>query len=207
MENQIKELNIDNILKDAILVKYQQRWEKMYNPAIIIAYYLDPRYRGQELAEKYSFTFIANEISKFISQDLSGQLAEELLYYNNKTGPFSLSMFWKPEATKNPIDWWNGLQSEVPILGKFAVKLMSIPASNAASERNWSNFGFIQNIKRNRLTNERTFKLISIYANLRLINGQKLDDITEEQEEHEYEEQEKQNEIIIIEESEINENL
>lgn len=202
MENQIKELNIENSLKDTILINYQQRWEKMYHPVIIISYYLDPRYRGQELAEKYSFTFIANEISKYIDQDLSGQLAKELLYYNNKTGPFNLSMFWKSEATKNPIDWWNGFQSEVQILGKFAVKLMSIPASNAASERNWSNFGFIQNIKRNRLTNERTFKLISIYANLRLINNQKLDDITEEQE---YEEQEEQNEIIIIEESEINE--
>ena len=119
----------------------------MYNPIIIIAYYLDPRYHGQVLTEKYSFTFIAKEISKYISQDLSGQLAKELLYYNNKTGPFSLSMFWESEATKNPIDWWNGMQSEVPILGKFALKLMSIPASNAASERNWSNFGFIQNIK------------------------------------------------------------
>lgn len=175
----------------------------MYNPAIIISYYLDPRYCGKALKEEYSFTMIANEISKYVSQDLNGQLAEELLYYNNKTGPFNLSMFWKPEATKNPINWWSGLQSEVPILGKLAIKLMSIPASNAASERNWSNFGFIQNINRNRLTNERTFKLISIYANLRLINNQQLDDIIEEQEEEQ--QQEKQNEIIIIEESEVNE--
>src|SRR5438034_6888492 len=82
-------------------------------------------------------------------------------------------------------------------LVSFAVKLMSIPASNAASERNWSNFGFIQNIKRNRLTNERTFKLVSIYSNLRLANGQKLNDdnINEE-------ELENLDEIIVIEESE-----
>lgn len=172
----------------------------MYNPAIIISYYLDLRYHGQALKEEYSFTVIANEISKYVNQDSSGQLAEELLNYNNKTGPFSLSMFWKTEATKNPINWWNGLQSEAPILGKLATKLMSIPASSAASERNWSNFGFIQNIKRNRLTNERTFKLVSIYANLRLINGQKLDDIIEDQDQDQ--ESEEQNEIIIIEESE-----
>ena len=85
----------------------------------------------------------------------------------------------------------------MPVLSKFAVKLMSISASNAASERNWSNFGFIQNIKRNRLTNERTFKLVSIYSNLRLTNGQKLNDdnINEE-------ELENLDEIIAIEESE-----
>jgi hypothetical protein len=45
------------------------------------------------LTEEYSFTTIANEISQFIDQDLSGQLAKELLWYNNKSGPFSISMF------------------------------------------------------------------------------------------------------------------
>ncbi|CAB4443755.1 unnamed protein product [Rhizophagus irregularis] len=151
----------------------------MYHPAIVIAYYLDPRYHGQDLTDEYPFSMIAEETSKF---DLSGQLVKELLWYNNKIGP---------------IDWWNGFQQEVPVLSKFAVKLMSIPASNAASERNWSNFGFIQNIKRNRLTNERTFKLVSIYSNLRLANGQKLnnDNINKE-------ELENLDEIIVIEESE-----
>jgi len=62
------------------------------------------------LTEEYSFTTIANEISQFIDQDLSGQLAKELLWYNNKSGSFSISMFWKLEAIEDPIDWWNGLQ-------------------------------------------------------------------------------------------------
>ena len=173
-------------MKDVVLDKCTQRWERMYHPAIVIAYYLDPRYHNQGLTEEYPFSMI-----------LSGQLVKELLWYNNKTGPFSSSIFWKSEAIANPIDWWNGFQQEIPVLGKFAIKLMSIPASNAASERNWSNFGFIQNIKRNRLTNERAFKLVSIYTNLRLANGQKLSDDNMEEEELE-----NLNEIIVIEESE-----
>ena len=188
----------------------------MYHPAIIVAYYLDPRYHGQALSEEYSFSTIAKEASQFVNQNLSGQLAKELLWYNNKTGPFGISMFWELEAIKNPIDWWHGFQKEVPALGKLAIKLMSIPASSAASERNWSNFGFIQNIKRNRLTNERTFKLVSIYANLRLTNNQKLDDdIMDELQKNQLSleieineevvkksENENENEIIIVEESE-----
>lgn len=154
----------------------------MFHPAIIVAYYLDPRYRGQLLSENYPFSTIVEEASKFVNQNSSGQLAKELLWYNNKTGPFGKSIFWELEVVNNPIDWWNGLQKEVPTLGNLAIKLMSIPASTAASERNWSNFGFIQNIKRNRLTNERTFKLVSIYANLRLTNGQKLSDNMENNE-------------------------
>ena len=184
-------------MKDVVLDKCTQRWERMYHPAIVIAYYLDPRYHNQGLTEEYPFSMIVEEASKFVDQNLSGQLVKELLWYNNKTGPFSSSIFWKSEAIANPIDWWNGFQQEIPVLGKFAIKLMSIPASNAASERNWSNFGFIQNIKRNRLTNERAFKLVSIYTNLRLANGQKLSDDNMEEEELE-----NLNEIIVIEESE-----
>ena len=48
---------------------------------------------------------------------------------------------------------------------------MHIPASSAAAERNWSHFGFIHNLRRNRLTNERVFKLISVYSNLHLISN------------------------------------
>ncbi|CAB4417693.1 unnamed protein product [Rhizophagus irregularis] len=140
---------------------------------------------------------IAEETSKFVNQDLSGQLVKELLWYNNKTGPFNSSIFWKLKAINNSIDWWNGFQQEVPVLSKFAVKLMSIPALNAASERNWPNFGFIQNIKRNRLTSERTFKLVSIYSNLCLANGQKLNDNNKNEEELG-----NLDEIIVIEESE-----
>lgn len=188
----------------------------MYHPAIIIAYYLDPRYRGQVLSEEYPFLTIAEAASKFVNQSSSGQLTKELLWYNNKTGPFGKSIFWELEVLSNPIDWWNGLQKEVPILGKLAIKLMSIPASTASSERNWSNFGFIQNIKRNRLTNERTFKLVSIYANLRLINGQKLNDINIEDDDEQnqlelemenMEESENENEIIIVEEESEIDNL
>ncbi|CAG8608666.1 13612_t:CDS:2 [Rhizophagus irregularis] len=145
----------------------------VYHPAIVIAYYLDPRYHGQDLTDKYTFSMIAEETSKFVNRDLSGQLIIQ------------------------PIDWWNGFQQEVPVLNKFAVKLMSIPALNAASERNWSNFGLFQNIKRNRLTSERTFKLVSIYSNLRLANGQKLNDNNKNEEKLG-----NLDEIIVIEESE-----
>jgi len=51
------------------------------------------------------------------------------------------------------------------------MKLMHIPASSAAAERNWSHFGFIHNLRRNRLTNEHVFKLISVYSNLHLISN------------------------------------
>ncbi|GET03902.1 zinc finger BED domain-containing protein RICESLEEPER 2-like [Rhizophagus clarus] len=115
LKNEIKQLT-NTSLKDIILDKCTLRWEKMYHPAIVIAYYLDPRYHGQDLIDEYLFSMIAEETSKFVNQDLSGQLVKELLWYNNKTGPFNSSIFWKLEAISNPIDWWNGFQQEVPVL-------------------------------------------------------------------------------------------
>ena len=43
----------------------------MYHPAIIVAYYLDPRYHGQALSEEYSFSTIAKEASQFVNQNLN----------------------------------------------------------------------------------------------------------------------------------------
>ncbi|PKY54651.1 hypothetical protein RhiirA4_448096 [Rhizophagus irregularis] len=101
LKNEIKQLT-NTSLKDIILDKCTLHWKKMYYPAIVIAYYLDPRYH--------------EETSKFVNQDLSGQLVKELLWYNNKTGPFNSSIFWKLKAINNSIDWWNGFQQEVPVL-------------------------------------------------------------------------------------------
>ena len=44
LKDEINQLTIPS--KNIILNKYEQRWKKMYHPAIIVAYYLDPRYRG-----------------------------------------------------------------------------------------------------------------------------------------------------------------
>ena len=46
---------------------------------------------------------------------------------------------------------------------------MLILASSAAAEKNQLNFNFIHNLKRNRLTNERAFKLVSIYSYFRTL--------------------------------------
>ena len=101
----ISRADCNTSLKDIILDKCTLRWEKMYHPAIVIAYYLDSRYHDRDLTDEYPFSMIAEETSKFVDQDLSGQLVKELLWYNNKTGPFNSLIFWKLEAINNPIDW------------------------------------------------------------------------------------------------------
>jgi hypothetical protein len=141
----------------------------MYHPAMVLAYYLDPRYRGKSLSQEHSrINFLIEEASKLINRSLNSQLAREMLEYQSKSGVFNLNVLWSDEATKNPTTWWSALKNEVPVLSELAAKLMSIPASSAAAERNWSHFGFVHSLRRNRLTNDRVFKLVYIYSNLHL---------------------------------------
>ena len=66
-----------------------------------------------------------------------------------------------------------------PELTKFAVRVLSIPTSSAAAERNWSTFSYIHDKKRNKLSNDRVFKLVYIYFNNKLKNQKKLDKTTD----------------------------
>jgi hypothetical protein len=66
-----------------------------------------------------------------------------------------------------------------PELTKVAVRVLSIPTSSAAAERNWSTFSYIHDKKRNKLSNDRVFKLVYIYFNNKLKNQKKLDKTTD----------------------------
>jgi hypothetical protein len=51
-----------------------------------------------------------------------------------------------------------------------AMRILSIPATAARCERNWKTFSLIKTKKRNRLTNERTQKLVAVAQNLSLFS-------------------------------------
>ncbi|CAG8741132.1 6110_t:CDS:2, partial [Dentiscutata erythropus] len=54
-------------------------------------------------------------------------------------------------------------------LSEVALKVFSIPASSASSERNWFTFGFTLSKNHNRLNVKRVEKLVYLYWNLRIL--------------------------------------
>ncbi|KAF0461297.1 zinc finger bed domain-containing protein 1-like [Gigaspora margarita] len=101
----------------------------------------------------------------FISSEL---VLKELANYIGKTGPFSSTHLWG-KLKEDPIEWWNLVSNRAPNLSEVALKVFSIPASSASSERNWSTFGFIYSKNRNRLDDKRVKKLVYLYWNLRIL--------------------------------------
>nr|CAG8451399.1 5077_t:CDS:2 [Entrophospora candida] len=136
-------------IKDEVLDIYNHYNEKLYHPAIAIAYFFDPRYKGKYLPDRISsISYIVEETVKLTDKANIGKLTKEIMEYHAKSSRFSSNFLWLKEAIEEPITWWTSLEKDVPILSQVAIKLMKIPASSAASERNWSDFDYLIHMKK-----------------------------------------------------------
>lgn len=67
----------------------------------------------------------------------------------------------------DPCVWWQTFAFNQSLFA-IASRVLTIPPSTAASERNWSVFSNTHTKTRNRLTKDRVNKLVTVRANLRL---------------------------------------
>lgn len=82
------------------------------------------------------------------------------------------------ESKLNPLIWWKGFCSNSAAeLAKIAIKILSSPPTSASVERLFSKMGHIQNLKRNRLDNERASKLLFIAHNKNLLINYSTDEV------------------------------
>lgn len=70
----------------------------------------------------------------------------------------------------DPKAWWLLYGPSTPNLQALAVKLLGQPCSSSCCERNWSTYGFIHSLKRNKLTPARAEDLVYVHTNLRLLS-------------------------------------
>ena len=72
--------------------------------------------------------------------------------------------------TYDPMLWWSTYGSSLPMLQTLALKLLRQPCSSSCAERNWSTYGFIHCMRRNRITPKRAEDLAFVHSNLRLLS-------------------------------------
>ena len=70
-------------------------------------------------------------------------------------------------AIKNPRTWWKVHGSRWPLLQQVALRIFAIGTASAPSERNFSAFGNIWNLRSYSLSSANAIKLVYIYYNLR----------------------------------------
>jgi hypothetical protein len=66
------------------------------------------------------------------------------------------------------LQWWSSNWKRMPELYKLVTKALSLRPSSTPAERNWSSFGYIHSLSRNRLTAERVIDMVFVLENLRI---------------------------------------
>ncbi|XP_044956364.1 uncharacterized protein LOC123407320 [Hordeum vulgare subsp. vulgare] len=86
-----------------------------------------------------------------------------------------MNAFENPDSIEDRVDfepkqWWVTHGVSTRLLKKLALKVLGQPASSSCCERNWSTYGFIHSVARNKLTPARAADLVFTHNNHRLLS-------------------------------------
>ena len=133
---------------------------------------LDPKARGCYLSPEEQLDAIEHIVNFSQSCHFSDtidtidkeQLLVEIAQYRANEGIWAKDFIWASALSENmrPSIWWKGIIGQSSRLSNVAVKILSVPATSASTERSFSTFSNIHTKKRNKLTTSRAIKLTYI---------------------------------------------
>jgi len=161
------------------------RFKLIYGYAHGIGYLLDPRFTGDGLPDDNRrdledvLVSIPDNDSSEATEDRKMMLFDQFTKYvisslrekNEKTIRFKML----ESRRKTPLQYWLSDGNSWPELQKIALRVFSMSASTAASERNFSTFGFIHSKHRNCLSDDSVRKLVFIKTNYNALVGNSTD--------------------------------
>lgn len=141
-------------------VVYRIKKSKVFNQVTLSANYFHPVYRGAKLSDEQN-----RMVTDYIIDSLDATGMESARIFEKNEGVFGILN--QKGITSPKTYWFYASQRGHTALASFASKLLKIPASTAQLERLFSQWSFVHNDVRNRLSVERSKKLINIYFTLR----------------------------------------
>lgn len=157
----------EELLTDEIETAIRHRTKMATNIYAMTANYLHPIYKGLKLNNEQK-----SSVKTFLLDHLNSEGLNGLHNFERSLGIFE-KLF-----NKKDISWstfWGYAETDFPTLASLSQKLISIPASSAQLERIFSNWSFVHSTLRNRLGQDKSSKLISIYYSLKLTDTNKCD--------------------------------
>ena len=135
----------------------------MYGAAYGLRYLLDPRYLGQHLLPRVRCN-LEELLVKTPADVITPVDDDQTATHEQVASAFRFKLLQR--GSKTILQYWLIDGHQWPELRKIAVKLFSIAASTASSERNFSTMGFIHSKLRNALRQGSVEKLVFIKSNL-----------------------------------------
>lgn len=131
--------------------------------------FLNPKLENELLTEEEQAKALDVIMSMADKNNLKlNDILQDLADFKAKEGIWLQKVIWKAVETCTELTWWKAFCGQRELC-KIAIIVLSTPSTSAACERNWNTFSFIKSKKRNRLSIDRTNKLVGIKFNLDLI--------------------------------------
>uniref|UniRef100_A0A7R9VUK9 DUF659 domain-containing protein n=1 Tax=Chlamydomonas euryale TaxID=1486919 RepID=A0A7R9VUK9_9CHLO len=155
----------------------RKRWDMLHTPLHAAAYVLDLEYHGQldEICNNEEvmsgFEEVLKKYASTVAEEL--ELRQEWSAYQHKEGVFcgTNELMWTAARTMPAHKWWYEFARGSKKLRAVALRVLSTCMSSGGLERSWSNFDFIHNDKRNKLTPQRANALVSIFSDMKLMRA------------------------------------
>lgn len=152
-------------VNDEMQQKLNNRLKKVLTPIALTSNFLHPQYRAKRFLHDEQKL---NMVFDFLKQELDLQdITDEpgLDSYQKNLGIFEKL---QNRNITSPETFWITAEPFYPRLSSLAQKLLKIPAASAQLERLFSSWAFVHSDLRNRLTVDRSMKLIDIYYTLKM---------------------------------------
>jgi hypothetical protein len=167
--------DITNLIND--------RFHFIYADCHGLAYLLDPRYMGDKLEPEVSegcknwmLELSQNNENIVLEHAKYVQMISDVRISDAKS--YNSIMYKKVvDSTISVQQYWKNISGSFPVLSSVAIALFTLVCSSAASERNFSTFGFIHSKLRNQLKNDRLKKMIFVFANSKCLRSIEEEDI------------------------------
>jgi hypothetical protein len=105
---------------------FQEHWEFMYHPALLLTHHLDPNYATGEIDSDANATVLRMITELAGAEDAADALAE-LGALRNRKGVFSNDVLWESSNKMDPSSWWMLVETNSPKLSKIARMLFRLP--------------------------------------------------------------------------------
>lgn len=168
----------DKELYKTLEEKIHKRWNRLNAPLHMATYVVNPKQYDTEKTRKrvpFSDAEVARGFMACIKKIYGDREARTLIRrqfakFLQGRKEFGTNEENNDLSMTDPIDQWTLHGTECKELHAFATRVLSQVASSSSCERNWSIYGFIHSVKRNRLTSKRVENLVFIHSSPQLIS-------------------------------------
>ncbi|XP_057514602.1 uncharacterized protein LOC130796290 [Actinidia eriantha] len=149
----------------------ERRSENIIHPIHAAAAFLNPAYmcsenfnEDREMKEGISFM-----LTNLVLVEEKEDFIRQVQLYRMKTANLFTDTAMTMLKTSHPRVWWDYCGDCLPVLQKYAIRILSQPCSSSACERNWSAWEAAQTKKRNKLALKMLDDLVYVRMNTMMI--------------------------------------